>query len=935
MSKVNYNSTIFEVCQIINKQIETDFGGGADLVKTFITAYLVQNQDLKNFAEIGVYKGKSFFPVAYSIHKNNGKSYGIDPYNLNAAREVDVEENLRKKIDSFLENLDFEKLYKSVVSYKEECGFGKNIKLIREPSEKAIDFFKQNNIELDIVHIDGNHDTKYVKQDYENYYEVLKKGGFLIFDDIDWDSIKIVYEQAKNQCIEIFNCDTFGILLKQPRSTLTLIQAEILAKKIKEIYNKILQIPAKFAEKPTVSVGILTYNHVDYIEECINSVVTQTGDFILNIFICDDCSNDGTSEKINNIVSNISQNQRSKFNYIRNEKNLGIITNLKKLVNLLKNSDYFTFCEGDDYYLSTTRIAEHLKYHKTNPQTVLSFNKILFYFQNEDSYEIFEPDLKYGNLTTEGLIGENFIDNFSSCFYNSRMLDYIKDDLFDMYTTDWMFNIFCSQYGDIGILNKPLTVYRKYDKSILTEMEQGKKIKLLIESLDQYNKYLHFAYDKYFTNFRNKCITKINNQFVEQLNLAVIDDVFPQPLSGFRYQEFSSILESIKDSKVFTTGESLSFLGDKNIEEILIEFKRKRPELSNKVQEIYDIGNFNCKLLYCTFLYNAYHNIISRAEQYKIPFIFTLYPGGAFGLNNPDSDAKLKRVLISPFFKKVIVTQSITYDYLINKKLCPKEKIEFIFGAVKPLVKSQLDISNKKYYKYGKDSLDVCFVAQKYTKYGEDKGYDVFIAVARQLSKRHNNINFHVVGPFNEGILDTREIKNIKFYGTREQNWFDDFYKDKEIILSPNINGKIHKGSFDGFPLGCLTDAATRKVAMFCTDPLDLNNNRFTEGEEIVIVEHDAEKIVEKIEYYINNPEKLKDICEKGCEKVETIYSYENQIKPRLEILKQAIEEQFIYNKNDFGNIEVKLNWQKIINFFKIIINKIMWKLKNFFCEIV
>src|SRR5476651_23974 len=95
-------STIFEACQICDRLIPADFGGGASLSKMFLMSYLVQNQGLSSFAEIGVYRGRSFFPTAYSIHKNGGVSYAIDPYSLPYALEHDVEKELGERIKNFL-----------------------------------------------------------------------------------------------------------------------------------------------------------------------------------------------------------------------------------------------------------------------------------------------------------------------------------------------------------------------------------------------------------------------------------------------------------------------------------------------------------------------------------------------------------------------------------------------------------------------------------------------------------------------------------------------------------------------------------------------------------------------------------------------------------------------------------------------------------------
>jgi glycosyltransferase involved in cell wall biosynthesis len=240
--------------------------------------------------------------------------------------------------------------------------------------------------------------------------------------------------------------------------------------------------------------------------------------------------------------------------------------------------------------------------------------------------------------------------------------------------------------------------------------------------------------------------------------------------------------------------------------------------------------------------------------------------------------------------EKVIVTQDITRNYLLEKQFVQEDKIKDVFGVVILLDKINGEYNEKLHYGIDKQTLDICFVAHRYTAIGQDKGYDIFIEAAKELSKKYNFVRFHVVGPWDESILDVSEIKNITFYGSRGQEWFDTFYKDKDIILSPNINGVISTGSFDGFPTGCVTDAALRKTAMLLTDPLSLNNGRFKEGEEIVVIRHDVKDILDKIEYYISEPEQLKKLCENGYKRVKEMYGYDLQIAPRINLLTDALK---------------------------------------------
>jgi predicted O-methyltransferase YrrM len=47
---------------------------------------------------------------------------------------------------------------------------------------------------FDLVHIDGNHDTEVVTKDVELYLPRLNRKGFIILDDISWDSVKLTYQ---------------------------------------------------------------------------------------------------------------------------------------------------------------------------------------------------------------------------------------------------------------------------------------------------------------------------------------------------------------------------------------------------------------------------------------------------------------------------------------------------------------------------------------------------------------------------------------------------------------------------------------------------------------------------------------------------------------------------------------------------------------------
>lgn len=376
---------------------------------------------------------------------------------------------------------------------------------------------------------------------------------------------------------------------------------------------------------------------------------------------------------------------------------------------------------------------------------------------------------------------------------------------------------------------------------------------------------------------------------IKKNDILIFDDIFPHPVSGFRLEEFTVLLSSFNKSKAIVDPTAYYILNtplenhQKHIKEFETKFK-----LNNKIKPKAGFVNINTRLYYCVFLHNICKNLI-WLEKYKIPFIFTLYPGGGFKINEIISDNELKKVFGSPMFRKVIVTQKITYDYLLEKNLCNSEKIKFIFGCVVPQISSNKDLINKKSYLVNKTTFDICFCAAKYTLKGEDKGYDVFIEFAKAIVNKYDFINFHVVGGFNEEDIEVSGIKEkIKFYGYQNFEALAAIYQNMDVLVSPNKAFVLGKGAFDGFPLGTVVEAALNGVAVLITDELK-QNNTFTPNIDLILIDNNPDSIIKHIIFLIENPEKLYSISQKGKQKFDEVYSNEMQMKPRITLLQNEI----------------------------------------------
>ncbi|MGD9900529.1 MAG: glycosyltransferase [Calditrichaceae bacterium] len=744
----------------------------------------------------------------------------------------------------------------------------------------------------------------------EHFCEFLSQKGIVCIDGID-HSQKIT-SVLRDQLKSILEVPDFSIFARHngTRAISSIAyQVDLFRRRYFLEKDKKRQIHSS-GQFPLVTVIILTYNHERYIAECLNSVFIQRGDFQMRVIIIDDASSDQTAHVIRKFIEG-RESDNLKIEFHINSSNCGVVKNLATAIRMAVGCDYLTFCEGDDFWSSTTRIQEHLDFLAANADCVMSFNTIELCSSEGNSRRIYVDQTNQPHDIIDGnyLASSNIIGNFSACFYNGALTKIIPEELFKIYTVDWLFNLYCSQFGGIGHLRKPLSVYRQHEGGEWSNRKEWEKAVTLIRLNDEYNRFLDYQYNDGFQKYKKILLEWTYQRYAEKaekFDLIIMDDVFPSEISGFRYTEFTAYLREFPNAIALASGATLPFLGEAPLPELILKYQLRFPELGTRV--MHNEGAFPLtfgRLLYVNFLSNAYA-LLPIAEKARVPFAFTLYPGGGFGLNDPECNRKLKRIFDSPCFMKVIVTQQITYDYLIAQNLCPSEKMDLIFGVVMPQDAFVDPVpKDKPRWGFQKKRLDICFMAHRYTPHGEDKGYDLFIDAALRLCKIHNDIYFHVVGPYDEKIIDVSSIQDrIQFYGILHPQQLDDFFIDMDIIMSPNISDKIWPGSFDGFPTASCTESGLRGVAIFCTDEFNSADGKFVDGQDFVFIKYDVAHIVQKVEYYYRHPTELKAIGECGSQKILDLYSYESQIASRVRILRELIDSPFVFDFAKWRDLE-------------------------------
>ena len=104
-----------------------------------------------------------------------------------------------------------------------------------------------------------------------------------------------------------------------------------------------------------VAVVITTYNHANYVEQMVDSILAQTVSHLIKIYISDDASSDATPDKLRLIgkrhPNNVSIRCRS--------ENVGASRNFVELFEMCEEPFVF-FCDGDDFWLDERKVEIQL-----------------------------------------------------------------------------------------------------------------------------------------------------------------------------------------------------------------------------------------------------------------------------------------------------------------------------------------------------------------------------------------------------------------------------------------------------------------------------------------------------------------------------------------------------------------------------------------------
>lgn len=239
------------------------------------------------------------------------------------------------------------------------------------------------------------------------------------------------------------------------------------------------------SETPLVSIYCITYNHVDYIRQCLDGFVMQKTNFRYEVVIHDDASTDGTSD----IVREYADKYPEIIKPIIQKENVyskGGFELINKLVKPHLTGKYVALCEGDDYWTHPEKLQKQVDYLEVNPDCTLCYHAADIKFTEDFTGLRNIPafcDVKNEYRFIDTIKGYPF--QTATVVYRRELLDcplYKKTTALGMGYSKILFMV-ATHEGRVCGFNEKWSVYRKNNGGVSNIIDTGDKA---IERIEKY-----------------------------------------------------------------------------------------------------------------------------------------------------------------------------------------------------------------------------------------------------------------------------------------------------------------------------------------------------------------------------------------------------------------------------------------------------------------
>lgn len=261
-------------------------------------------------------------------------------------------------------------------------------------------------------------------------------------------------------------------------------------------------------DKPImVSVWCRTYNHINYIKDALDGLVSQQTDFIYKVIVFDDASTDGTSD----IVRAYAEKYPEIIYAIIAKENIYHHPETKKIIaDIWKQhltGKYMAFCEGDDFWIDSNKLQIQVDYMEAHPECTMYMHNSLWLNCRTRVMKAGNPYKGKGewDVTAEELIMQyNGYPATASFLFKREQIN--KPQFFsEVHANDYTTILYALATGSVHYSSRIMSVYRVFAAgSYAVRMQQNAGLRIcfylrMLIFFFKYDEYTHYAYHKWIS----------------------------------------------------------------------------------------------------------------------------------------------------------------------------------------------------------------------------------------------------------------------------------------------------------------------------------------------------------------------------------------------------------------------------------------------------
>lgn len=260
---------------------------------------------------------------------------------------------------------------------------------------------------------------------------------------------------------------------------------------------------------PVVSIYCLTYNHENYIRDCLESLVNQKTDFPFEVIVHDDASTDHTAD----IIREYEQRYPEIIRPVYQREN-----QYSKKINIVRTyiyprirGKYVAICEGDDYWTDDRKLQDQVTLLEEHPDCRCCVGGVQEVTLNKVPLGVYHPSFP---INRDVIPQQEFIEYVSVyAFQTSSYLLYADDwkeymqnppafrEASDIGDTPLL--LFFGSLGNAGYIDRVMSCYRRgapasysAEKRSWSEEKRIRHYESLTNTWRLYDEYSQFRFHK-------------------------------------------------------------------------------------------------------------------------------------------------------------------------------------------------------------------------------------------------------------------------------------------------------------------------------------------------------------------------------------------------------------------------------------------------------